>query len=1501
MAIFTAIAAALTLGKIATAIFVSVSMFATSMIVGRIIAKRAMRKAGAGGDGGGRIQLPPATDNKIPVVYGSAYMGGPITAAYLSPDQKTMFYVVSLAENTDNGTISYGDVYYDGKLVSFGFNGAVNGLITNNANPGSAQFDTRVNGKLFIYLFGNGSDDPLNNPLSAYGIMPNWTSSDTMTNCAFAIVKVIYNVDSGTTGLGALTAEIINTENGQSTGVYRPGTAIKDYLTNDRYGCAVPLARVNTASLDALNAYSDELIEYIPSDGDTTPPLPTQARYRINGPLDTADNCLNNLQNLVDSCDSWLQYSELSGEWKVVINQYYPGYPDPSNLFEINDDNLVGGIQINPIDLNDTFNELEVAYPNGNIKDQMDYQVLVLEDYQPQLISPNEAVNRLNITYGLVNNAVQAKYLGLRRLLQSREDLVIAFDTDYSGIQIEAGDVVRITHSIYGWVDKLFRVSQVSEEKKPDGTLGASIVAFEYNNSIYLDNSIQDFIPEFNTGLLDPNVFDAPTIPEITDGNISNSSTSSFNISSNVPVNGTIIYMDFNYGNSSNTEQHLLYRTVQAGPGSTLTANNTVTINVNDIPAGNYYFSTTARNDFAGRQSGSSNIYNWIGPKINAYDPNTGNGGIGPNTIRPNIVTANNFVSTIQPVFLQNTVPGSYQGDVIFNTTDSQIYRWNGSAYTNTVNANVIIGNIVANAVANTGIIGNIIDTQISNLFGNVIQGSMTFATLPNTNIQGTLVANQIAANAIGANQLAANSVYANALQANSVTAVAIEAGSIVAGKLAAGSVEAINMSANSVTANAIAADSITTNKIAAGAVQAAQINVSQLSAITANMGTLFSGNILTANAPNTRLEIRSVEYSPYPLWFGTGTTTEANAKIYFDSAGNAFFAGTLAANIVQAQNIQAGAITGPAFAANIQPVQIVNSLPGSYIGDVLFLTTDDKLYRWNGTNYTASVPSSDITGPIVATSVANTAIVGQIVASQIANVSNSAILGQLTNSQLANIDSAKLIGQVVASQIANVSNASIIGEIVSSQIAGAAITSDKLAANSVIAGKIFTNAVTAGTIAAGAVSAGTIAAGAVTAGTIAANAVTAATIAAGSVEAGKIAANAITAGTIAAGAVVAGTIATNAITATNIQAGAIEADKLAVNSVVAGKIATNAVTAGTIAANAVTATTISAGAITTDKISAGAVQAAQIAVSQLSAITADMGTLTGGTIRTATPPSRRVELSATGSFPLWYGTNDKTAANALFYLDNGGNAVFAGTLNAAGGTIDIDTGAVSANSAYGILKGGRFVQCRDGVPVTFTPPFAPGTGNRVIVTYVGGGLTFSNTLVSGQQYQKFEALNITNTGFTPDLKLSDVTGGALSNVSLAFSNPSALVTKSAAQEAFDQTYTATFNIDVYPESFEFGSFGYADVTLLANTGSGFFAISEPVAYGAGSFLNQSVFGVVTPAGAGTVFALVVNTYFGFAAFTALNLNYTTTDSTPLTVTATPAGVPDVTALVYLL
>lgn len=633
----TALAGAIGFSAAAAGIAGSVAAFAARTLLTVGLTKLMVNKAGQSGAGtsnaGSRVQLPPATDNKLPVVYGSAFIGGSITDAKISTDQKTMWYVVALADVTDStpgSAYSFGNIYYDNKLVTFGTGGDAAKVVSLTTNTtGTPEVDTKIDGNLFIYLFTNGSSSGINTGgQSAITIMSDaaipsdqrWNQgiytasgqSATMTNTAFAIVKVIYNQDAGTTNLGSLTVQLQNS-------LYQPGAVIKDYLSNARYGCAVPASKINSASLAALDAYSAETITYVPVGGGTA----TQARYRIDGPLNTGQNCLNNLQQLVDSCDSWLQYSEMSGEWKVVINQSYTDYTTLGSLYEVDSSNLIGGVEVNPLDLNGTFNIVEVQYPNYNIKDQTDFQTISLFTSYPSLLSPNEPVNKLNVQFPQVNNAVQAKYLALRRLFQAREDLVVSFATDYSGIQVEAGDVIKITLEQYGWTDKLFRVTFVGEQKYPDGSLGATMTAFEYNDTVYDDNLVQDFIPASNTGLSDPNIIGTPAAPTVVNSPVNNGTNASQFITGVVPTPGAVLYMDFNYGTTSDVKTHIRYTTTTLGGGQLYTAGNAVQVEMSDLPTGTYYWSVTARNNSAGATSPATLGPIWYGPSVTPSDSPT--------------------------------------------------------------------------------------------------------------------------------------------------------------------------------------------------------------------------------------------------------------------------------------------------------------------------------------------------------------------------------------------------------------------------------------------------------------------------------------------------------------------------------------------------------------------------------------------------------------------------------------------------------------------------------------------------------------------------------------------------------------------------------------------------------------------------------------------------------------------------------------------------------------
>jgi hypothetical protein len=164
-------------------------------------------------------------------------------------------------------------------------------------------------------------------------------------------------------------------------------------------------------------------------------------------------------------------------------------------------------------------------------------------------------------------------------------------------------------------------------------------------------------VPADNTGLKDPNVISPPCRPIVTEFTDSEALITGFNVSSCVPDEGVVIYMDFNYGNTSNIQQHVLYRTVQNAGGlpfiNSDSANgyyNNVTITVNDLVANTYYWSVTARNDFAGRTSDASSPFSWGGANITPYNPNTGNGGLPGNVYKPNTIPANSIAGGLLTV-----------------------------------------------------------------------------------------------------------------------------------------------------------------------------------------------------------------------------------------------------------------------------------------------------------------------------------------------------------------------------------------------------------------------------------------------------------------------------------------------------------------------------------------------------------------------------------------------------------------------------------------------------------------------------------------------------------------------------------------------------------------------------------------------------------------------------------------------------------------------------------
>lgn len=177
-----------------------------------------------------------------------------------------------------------------------------------------------------------------------------------------------------------------------------------------------------------------------------------------------------------------------------------------------------------------------------------------------------------------------------------------------------------------------------------------------------------------------------------------------------------------------------------------------------------------------------------------------------------------------------------------------------------------------------------------------------------------------------------------------------------------------------------------------------------------------------------------------------------------------------VAVTVNTSATIADASITVAKFAQGLRPVEIVDALPttGNAAGRLVFLTTDSKLYRHNGTAFVNTVNTTDLTGTIGADQIAANAITtGKISAGAINTAQIAA--GAVNAGQLA-------AGSVTADKI--VSNA-----VTAEKIASSAITSDKIAANTITAGKIAAGAIGADQVAAGAITADKIGAGTIITG----------------------------------------------------------------------------------------------------------------------------------------------------------------------------------------------------------------------------------------------------------------------------------------------------------------------------------------------------------------------------------------------------------------------------------
>ena len=949
---------------------------------------------------------------------------------------------------------------------------------------------TKFAGKVKVYPVTVGSE--ANIPASLISDT-SWTSQHRLEGQAYIYVRLTYDQDTFTSlpNISAVIRgrKVLDTRTSTTFYSSNPAMIIRDYLTDETYGLGVTSAELNEDSFVNAANICDETV--------ALSLFGSEKRYELDGIVDTANTPRGNIEQLVTALNGSLYYS--GGKWSLRAGAYV------TPTVTLDESDLAGGMTISTsVSARDTFNAVKGQF----ISPETNYQVTDFPEITSSTFESEDNTERryINLDLPYTSSSARAQRIAKQILYKNRQEVTINASFKLSAFKFEIGDTVMINNTRLGFTNKVFEV--VSWRLNfTENDVSVECVLAETNPNVYAWDA-EETAFQFDNSTL-PSGLNPPAVTNLTLTATAVVNDDGITIPAiradwDVALGGFVQYYEIQYKRLGGEED---YGSITV---SHTESENWGTINTSDTSAEDYgLVNEEILTPDAQYQSiiGTSNSFTII-PVLNGYDYN----------VRIRTINAfgarSAFVSATLASAGDTTPPATPS-----NLSSSPLYKAIDIRWTNPTDQDLDYIEIWENTVDNL-----LTAYQIGT------SGSSNFirANLPNNTTRFFWV------------RAVDLSLNKSAFTASTTsTTLLIEPNDF-------------NDAVNDLFQ------------------EAGAFGIEPVDTLPASGA--FDGQIVLLKSTVT-------------LYRWDSTASEWSTELY------------------TASSLTAGSITLPNFASGIEPIGIVSTLPNptGYAGaQVVFLTTDNKLYRYTGTAWTAATSTQDLTGELGAglfsddlrpveraTSLPDTDLTqGRIVLL----TTDNKLYRYDGNDWTSDIAAVDIVGQLNGSQISD-------GAITTTKITDDAITAPKLAANSVSADAIQANSVTSGAIVSG------------------------------SVSADKLAANSVTAVKLAADSVIAG----------KISAGAINASSLFVDGVIqSDAIATDAIVTNKIAASSIISSKIGAGAVTADKIS----------VSELSAISANLGTIQVDTANIANGAITDAKINSLSASKITSGTIDASVIN---------------------------------------------------------------------------------------------------------------------------------------------------------------------------------------------------------------------------------------------------------------
>ena len=1045
-----------------------------------------------------------------------------------------------------------------------------------------------------------------------------------------------------------------------------PALCVANYLTDTRFGLSIPTSKIDWAAVVTAADACDVTV--------TIPNSATEKRFTANGVLFAGDTHRTNINKLLSAMNGSLVYS--NGIYTIRAGIYEA----PSE--SLDEDDLAGAVTVKTsVERGDRFNTVRPIFIDPSQRHKS------VEAPEVQLTSAvsrdNGEVLTRDIQLPFTNSSFMAQRIAHKQIQLSDQQKVITFPANLTGLRVDVGDRVQVTIDELNYSNKVFRCAGWSFSDTQDGVVNLTLL--EDDSGSYADPTAGEYSTISASGVITQGFRGVPD-PQ------------------NLSATAGLKHIELNWTNPSNPK---LFETIAIYASADSSWSNAQLIGetrgtqffhdganpIDPVSVGDTRYYWIRAFAYAGDKNTSStfivsdrnpdndtsNIVQTVGPNNPDYsdivDDTPAQEAPSNLTLTETTVLGNDGavlpavrVAWTAPVV--NTYVNAYEVE-FKRTSASQI---DYGQVTDSHTATIDYGS-VADATTlelNYGGVNEAVTDPGAEFSSVLVYGTST--TIAG---QKELEEHTFRVRAVTVTGRTSGFITASIVLQGDQTAPAIP-GSIVA----TGGIQQIKLDYELPSDSDLAYVEIFENTVdnlaTASLIVRTKSDQHTVTGLGNNVTRYYwlrsadrSGNLSGFSASFSATTQKVVlddlaqavldqfaegdAFGIEPVSTLTGVTGDHVGQVKLLTTTNTLFVWTGSAwseDIFTASTVDPGSITAASFAAGVEPISAVSSLPSptGYTGpSVLFLTTDKKLYRYDSSvpEFTTLVTTADLSGTLGEDLFSDTVRpIERVGALPTTNLTTGRVVMLTTDSKLYRYTGTTWTKAISA---ADLDDQVDLATQVFGQVQASSLTAGQVRTASIQAGAVIGDSITAGEI-------DTIhlATDAVTADKIEANAVRASEIEAGTITSAELNTSQIFADSAVIGAIQSSSITTSAVVAAigsfefidseNIVGGAITGSKIEADTIEANKIKIDGVTLDTDGDNLV----IKTGGVNTAQISTNAVTDSSVATATNITITSTSFTDTGLSKSVTVPANGSVIIMVSYEFDLLRATSNTLRGRTL-------------------------------------------------------------------------------------------------------------------------------------------------------------------------------------------------------------------------------------------------------------